>query len=342
MEETLGKRIVANRKRLGLTQDALAEQLGITAQAVSKWENDQSCPDITMLPKLAEVFDITTDELLGLGKKEVHIAEVVTKETDTEEPQNAKAEQEKGTWEVQWDAGRKSSVTFAVWVLFVGGLLFASNVLKWNAGFWDVVWPSGLLLFGLFGLYPKFSAIRLGCACIGFYLLIYKVMVLPVRLNDELLLPACLLILGLGLLIDALRKPENGKFHITHNGNSVSGTTKNYCTYDGERFNCAGAFGENSYLIQLPRLSGGCAEVSFGEMTVDLSGCSDIADGCRLELNCAFGELELLVPRRWKATAVSSTTFGSVETKGSADAGAEAVLGLDCSVSFGEITIHYI
>lgn len=70
MEQTLGKRIVAHRKRLGLTQDQLAEQLGVTAQAVSKWENDQSCPDITMLPKLAEIFGITTDELLGLEKKE--------------------------------------------------------------------------------------------------------------------------------------------------------------------------------------------------------------------------------------------------------------------------------
>ena len=39
---TLGKRIVAQRKRLGLTQDALAERLGVTAQAVSKWENEVS------------------------------------------------------------------------------------------------------------------------------------------------------------------------------------------------------------------------------------------------------------------------------------------------------------
>ena len=42
MEETLGKRIVFHRKRLGLTQDALAELMGVIAQAVSKWENDQS------------------------------------------------------------------------------------------------------------------------------------------------------------------------------------------------------------------------------------------------------------------------------------------------------------
>ena len=66
MEQTMGKRIAACRKRMGLTQDALAEQLGVTAQAVSKWENDQSCPDITMIPKLANLFSITTDELLGV------------------------------------------------------------------------------------------------------------------------------------------------------------------------------------------------------------------------------------------------------------------------------------
>ena len=56
MEQTLGKRIMHHRKRMGLTQDQLAEKCGVTAQAVSKWENDQSCPDINMLPRLAELF----------------------------------------------------------------------------------------------------------------------------------------------------------------------------------------------------------------------------------------------------------------------------------------------
>ena len=58
MEQTLGKRIMENRKRLGWTQDRLAEQMGVSAQAVSKWENDQSCPDISLLPKLAELFGL--------------------------------------------------------------------------------------------------------------------------------------------------------------------------------------------------------------------------------------------------------------------------------------------
>ena len=69
MEETLGKRIIKHRKGLGLTQDKLAEALGVTAQAVSKWENDLSCPDITLLPKLSALFGITTDELLGVATK---------------------------------------------------------------------------------------------------------------------------------------------------------------------------------------------------------------------------------------------------------------------------------
>ena len=70
MEETLGKRIAANRKRLGITQDRLAEQLGVTPQAVSKWENDQSCPDIATLPKLAEIFGISVDALLGVTQSQ--------------------------------------------------------------------------------------------------------------------------------------------------------------------------------------------------------------------------------------------------------------------------------
>jgi len=70
MDQTLGKRIMHHRKRLNLTQDQLAEKLGITPQAVSKWENDLSCPDITMLPKLAAIFGITTDQLLGSAPEE--------------------------------------------------------------------------------------------------------------------------------------------------------------------------------------------------------------------------------------------------------------------------------
>ena len=60
-----GARIAAHRKSLGLTQEGLAQRLGVTNQAVSKWESDQCCPDIMLLPGLADAFGITLDELFG-------------------------------------------------------------------------------------------------------------------------------------------------------------------------------------------------------------------------------------------------------------------------------------
>lgn len=63
------------RKEKGMTQLELAEKIGVTDKAVSKWERDLSCPDINSLPDLAEILGVTVDELpiqsgfimLGLG-----------------------------------------------------------------------------------------------------------------------------------------------------------------------------------------------------------------------------------------------------------------------------------
>ena len=69
MNTTIGKRIAALRREKGLKQDELAEKLGVSAQAVSKWENDQTCPDISLLPSLAKTLGVSVDELLS-GKQE--------------------------------------------------------------------------------------------------------------------------------------------------------------------------------------------------------------------------------------------------------------------------------
>ena len=62
---TLGENISRLRREKGLTQEELAEKLSVSPQAVSKWENDISCPDIMLLPELAKIFEVTTDTLLG-------------------------------------------------------------------------------------------------------------------------------------------------------------------------------------------------------------------------------------------------------------------------------------
>ena len=63
-KQTLGGMIASLRKERDMTQAELAERIGITDKAVSKWERDLSCPDITTIPKLAEILGVSADELL--------------------------------------------------------------------------------------------------------------------------------------------------------------------------------------------------------------------------------------------------------------------------------------
>lgn len=59
MKKTLGTMISSLRKDKGMTQLELAEIMGVTDKAVSKWERDLSCPDINSIPKLAEILEIS-------------------------------------------------------------------------------------------------------------------------------------------------------------------------------------------------------------------------------------------------------------------------------------------
>ena len=63
-KQTLGMMISSLRKENGMTQLQLAEIMGVTDKAVSKWERDLSAPDVNSIPKLAETFGITVDELM--------------------------------------------------------------------------------------------------------------------------------------------------------------------------------------------------------------------------------------------------------------------------------------
>ena len=342
MEETLGKRIAGNRKRLGITQDRLADQLGVTAQAVSKWENDQSCPDITMLPRLAEIFGISTDELLGCTPQEkepIFEAELVEDFKEDDSQENDGLHFQKGNLEFRFDAGRKSSLRIALWVLLVGGLLLASNILHWDADFWSILWPSGLMIFGLFGLFPRFSFFRFGCALFGGYFLLDALNLFSRdSIGKEYLFPIFLLLFGLSLLADALHRSGHSKVSVHHRGKRQN----RFNIIGEESFECSTAFGENSHRIDLPRLHSGIAEVSFGELTVDLSGCEEIAEDCHLDLSCAFGQLNLLVPRCYRVQADSSTAFAAVEYSGHPDPEPQGSIMVLANASFGEICILYI
>lgn len=91
----IGKTIADYRKAANMTQSEVADQLGVTYQAVSKWERDESLPDITMLPKIADLFNISIDTLLRGSfemkeEKEVATARQIIEEvTEAEQDETA-------------------------------------------------------------------------------------------------------------------------------------------------------------------------------------------------------------------------------------------------------------
>jgi len=73
----ISSNIKSYRKKNGMTQDALAEKLCVTRQAVSNWENDKTQPDIETLEKLAEVFDISVEEMIYGAKQRTVIDKTI-------------------------------------------------------------------------------------------------------------------------------------------------------------------------------------------------------------------------------------------------------------------------
>lgn len=329
MEQTIGKRIVQNRKRLGLTQDQLAEKLGVTAQAVSKWENDQSCPDITLLSQLADIFGISTDELLGHKQEKVYVAEPVDDE-------------EKETMKFTYDAGRKGTVGFALFVLLTGGLFLAAQLMEIGASFWSILWPTALLVFGAMGLFPRFSFFRLFCAVVGGWFLANIFLPISFKPSAGIVWAIILILFGLSLLVDGAKKPKGHKLRFKKGlgkGNR-NAPTEEY-TEEEDLFRFDASFGEGTKFVCLPVLRRGEVSVSFGDYVIDLSNVESV-DNCVMNVNCSFGHLQILVPERFAVKTDSSTAFAGFSVSGSPRNTPEGIIRLNASCSFGEITVEYV
>lgn len=328
METTLGERIVTHRKKAGLTQDKLADLLGVTAQAVSKWENDQSCPDITMLPKLAEVFHTTTDELLGVATK---VAEQEDECTDEH------ASDKKVSAEWKWEPGQPSAFAFAASVLLVGVLTFVSRLLNWDVSFWDILWPGAILFLGLQGIFDRFSLFNGGCLIIGTYCLLNNLHFLPFQIGEKLIFPIIILLFGFMLLAEAFKKPSAKHFSFQSDAK-----VKTNFQINGDQFTCQQSFGEGERLVTMPKLSYGDITCSFGQHRIDLSGCEVFSDNCHIDVKCSFSELTLCIPKNIKAEIDSSTAFGDVKSYGVPDPASALVVHISAKVSFGELTVQYV
>lgn len=337
MEQTLGKRIMENRKRLGMTQDQLAEKLGITAQAVSKWENDLSCPDIATIPKLAEIFGVSTDVLLGVEKEpEVHEAEV--------EDTPASFKGNTNGWQFHWDSGKRGAVGFAVMVLAVGLLYLITEIFfqTRDISFWNILWPTALTVYGIWGLWPRFSFFRLGCALLGGYFIVSKIGGIQFVVSPSVIIAIAILFFGISLLLDALRRPKRPFFSFGYQDHEKKKDTKSDYTSTDNSFTYSGSFGDIHQHVGLTHLERGSINTSFGDFTLDMSQLQSVSENATVEANCSFGEITILVPRKFFVELRNSTSFASVDVDGEPDPQPQGVIRLFASASFGQITVEYV
>lgn len=91
----IGKKIKKLRRQRGVTQQQLANSIGISFQAVSKWENNIALPDITLAPVLASYFGVTMDELFENNLKEIEddVEHIVNEAYESRESDSAKSRQ---------------------------------------------------------------------------------------------------------------------------------------------------------------------------------------------------------------------------------------------------------
>ena len=78
----LGENLFQARKKTGLSQEAVAEKLGVSRQTISKWETDETLPDIRQAKKLAVLYGLTLDELIEFDADVQEIQEVINKTTE--------------------------------------------------------------------------------------------------------------------------------------------------------------------------------------------------------------------------------------------------------------------
>ncbi|MEE0547092.1 MAG: helix-turn-helix transcriptional regulator [Peptococcaceae bacterium] len=78
----LGESLAQARKKAGLTQEAVAEKLGVSRQTISKWETDETLPDIRQSKKLADLYQVTLDELVAFDFEVQELTEMIDRVSD--------------------------------------------------------------------------------------------------------------------------------------------------------------------------------------------------------------------------------------------------------------------
>jgi len=349
-KETLGKRIAALRKEKGLTQEQLAEKVGVSAQAVSKWENDVSCPDITLLPLLADLFGVSVDELLGVKPVEPHVIILDKDEVPNEEKKG------KGSFNFEWNksSNRWTTVAFCIGAILIC-LFFLLHSLPGVQMFpyieteeltlkgWNYVWPLMLFTFGLMNVRSNI-ALSVTMMAFGGYefvrrvLLGYGVATLPTIPWYVILLVFAIVMLLLVIL---------GKTHIFRKKDRIvhrNGDRSPRMDYrdDNNYMRADMSFGNGTIHYDRDVLAGGSIDSNFGDYTIDLRDVTTFAQDCLLKIDQSFGNITLLLPKHVRLVKSSDTSFAAVTSTGDPDPDATQTIIIRADVSFGSLQVKYL
>lgn len=333
-KETMGKRIMDLRKGKGMTQEQLAQIVGVSPQAVSKWENDLSCPDISILPQLSEALGVTIDEMLG----KVQLRSLTVEDGD-------KAETKKHTVNVSVRMNKWEKIVFALLIMGLGivFLLSALHVIQLGEGitFWSVLWPFCLACMGVLLCRNDLSPVSLGIALFGLYMLLYNVGIIPpqYKLTWSMIWPAALILIGLTVLLGYLFPNRKGKgegfFHV-EKGDPVFDYAE-----EGGYITVEAAFsGQEKKVTGDEPFKGAKIDMSFGSLTFDLTE-ANIENGATIDADVSFGTMTLRLPAFVGVKSESSAAFGGVNCP-AGDPNAAIRINLKGDVSFGKIEVEYV
>ena len=234
----------------------------------------------------------------------------------------------------------RSGLWFAIYVLAIGALFLVNALGKFDVSVWTILWTSALLLGGLSMLTHRFSCFSIGLMLVGGYSLLTAFGFLSIGFRWSVLIPVFLLLWGVSLLVDYFCGRRRKQHHVRA---SYGGKFTQDTRCDNGHLSCELSFGSCRVPVVTPLLRSGRIETSFGDFTVDLSGCEAVQDNCPLTVETNFGSLTLLVPDRFAVTVSGKdTTAASLNQRGTPCEHPEAQILLDADLSFGSLEIKYI
>lgn len=330
MKETFGQTILRLRKQKSFTQEQLAEKLGVTAQAVSKWENDVSMPDIQTLPLIAEVFGVSTDELFGIKQSNIHNERYGDNE-DNEDNGNG--------INIHFHGFTKKVFAFPIMLILTGLIYILSTTGIWPyvppQSFWSILWPSMLFAFGISLLVNSFSIFSAGITLCGAYYILFNLNIIYYELSWPIVLSVMIILLGISIIVD------NTILKAKKHNNIKKGASRITVDETNGECNMSCSFGSCEQKIESSIFKNANASVSFGNGILILSNCQSAAQKSTIQAHVSFGELEIRCPGNMKIISRVNSSFASVDVVGNPNDDAEYIIELYGNVSFGCIKIIY-